>query len=548
MSPDQGPAVAGPKSADTVAKMALTGSDTSHGSLTRPVWRLLTSEYMLVLALGLLVLAVHDVGYMLRQPYWNDESWVAITARLPLSRLAADTSTTPIGWSLLARTLTFGRSESARMLTLVFSGAAVMTGYWLARRLDWKNRASAVLAGLLAAAGVLLVPAMLMRSDLKQYTADAFLALLILAMTARLERAWSRGGLAALSVCSWGGMLVSHAALFAGVAALGALLVVAAARRAWGRLAETAVAAGCTAGLGLLVYEALDARAVVPGLTAFWQGYFLPSRGGALADGRFILFRLSAIHQAFGLGPAWLAAPLVVVGLVTVGVLGRPATAVAVAVLWPEMLALSALKKYPFLDPRTSTFIVVMTVVVAAIGVAGTCALLRAWIRGRAAATVTVTICVAAVAAFGISARPYLRSHRIPFEDVRGQAAYLAAHAGPHDPIVVNLGSAFTFGYYWPVGQPWPEPDTAVLQGYVPYFPSQPRIIVSRDRSYPAVAAAMTEAVRQVRPASCARIWLVRSNVDSAEQTAWTAVLKHLRLTTTNFSDGLGYVRFCSPR
>ena len=62
---------------------------------------------------------------------------------------------------------------------------------------------------------------------------------------------------------------------------------------------------------------------------------------------------------------------LVVAGLITISRLGRPATAVAAAALWPEMLALSALRHYPFLDERTSTFLFAVTAVVAAIGVGG---------------------------------------------------------------------------------------------------------------------------------------------------------------------------------
>jgi hypothetical protein len=523
-------------------------ADTRSVGWRRAVRRRLTPEHALVLLLGLLVLAVHDVGYMLRQPYWNDEAWVAVTTRFPLSQLLATTSSTPVGWSLLARVLTFGRSESARMLTLVFAGAAVMTGYWLARRLDWKDRVSAVTAGVLAGCGVLLVPAMLVRDDLKQYTADAFLAVLILAVTARLERRWSRAGLAALSAAVWGGMLVSHTAAFVGAAAFCAVLVVQLARRAWRRVAEAAVAAGCTAALALAVYEGFDARAMVPGLTVFWRRSFLPVNRGAVHGAHFIVHSFSDIHPYLGLGPSWLAIPLVLAGLVTIAALGRPATAIACVVLWPEMLALSALRRYPFLDLRTSTFLIVITAVVAAIGVTGIGAAVRGWLRdGPVAAVAAGAIAVIALTAFGIGARPYVRSHLIPFADVRDQARYVAAHAGPHDPIVVNLNSNWAFGYYWPVGKPWHTPDSAVLQGYVAYFPDQPRIIVARNRDAAAVAAAMTQAMSLVRPGTCVRIWLVRSHVVPREQVAWTIVLRRLRLTAANAIDGLSYVRFCAP-
>jgi hypothetical protein len=70
---------------------------------------------------------------------------------------------------------------------------------------------------------VLLVPAMLVRNDLKQYTADACFALLTLAITARTEGAWSRRALVALSIAVWGGMFFSHTVALVGVAAFAAL-------------------------------------------------------------------------------------------------------------------------------------------------------------------------------------------------------------------------------------------------------------------------------------------------------------------------------------
>jgi hypothetical protein len=226
----------------------------------------LLAESLTVLVLGLLVLVVHDVGYLLGAPFWTDESWVAVTTRFPLSQLPVTTSSTPIGWSALLRLFPAG-GQASRLLPLAFAGAAVMIAYWLARRLGWRSAPAAVAAGLLAGIGVLLIPAMLVRDDLKQYTADAATALLILALTSELERGWARRRLAALSVAAWGGMLVSHTTAFVAVAAFLAVCVVQLARRAWRRLAEAAVTGAGTAVLMAAVYAVFDARAVVPGLT-----------------------------------------------------------------------------------------------------------------------------------------------------------------------------------------------------------------------------------------------------------------------------------------
>ena len=294
-----------------------------------------TVEYLAVLLLGLLVLVVHDVGYLLRQPFWNDEAWVAVTTRFPLSQLPATTSSTPIGWSVLLRLLTVRGEQTSRLLPLAFAGAAVVIAYWFGRALGWPRREVSVAAGLLAGTAVLLVPAMLVRDDLKQYTADACMALLVLALTSRLERGWSRPGLVALSVAVWGGMLFSDAPAFAGVAAFGAVCVIQLAQRAWRRLAEVAAVGAGTAVLMAGVYEGFDARATVPGLTAYWSSYYLPVGKGLHADLRFVHVHVSAVIAYFGLGPVWLALPLVLAGLVTIFRLGRPATALAAVVLWP---------------------------------------------------------------------------------------------------------------------------------------------------------------------------------------------------------------------
>ena len=103
----------------------------------RPGW-----EQLAVLLLGLLVLAVHDVPYMLRHPFWTDEAWVAATTRFPLSQLPATTSSTPIGWSALMRLFTVGGTQTSRLLPLAFAGATVVVAYWFARRIGWRWEAA----------------------------------------------------------------------------------------------------------------------------------------------------------------------------------------------------------------------------------------------------------------------------------------------------------------------------------------------------------------------------------------------------------------------
>jgi hypothetical protein len=520
-----------PDAAEAESASASRGWPARLGAAIR---RRLTLEHLLALALGLLVLVVHDVPYILTASFWDDESWVAVTTRFPLSQLRFTTNSTPIGFSLVLRVITVPRTEDARLMPLAFAGAAVVIAYWLGRQLGWQQREAAIAAGVLAAIGVLLVPAMLIRNDLKQYTADACLSLLVLGLTSRLERTWSRPALIALSVAVWGGMLFSDAVAFVGVAAFAAVCIVQLARRAWRRLGEAAVTGVITAILMTAVYKAFDAAAVKSGLvySPHFRNYYLPLGQGLHASLKFITAQFSAVHNIFNLGPVWLAVPLFVAGVVTVWWLDRPATAIALAALYPEMMAISAVHKYPFLDLRSSTFLFAITAATAAIGVVGVCAALRRWLKEWTAIPVIVAS-VVAVAAFAVGAAPYARIHSIPNEDERAQTLYVAAHARPSDVILVNLNSNWGFAYYWPVGQPARRTDPNAVQDYEAYFPDQPRIVVAFSRVNSGVAAALSQAVRESRQRSCSPIWLIRTHVNSTEAAAWRASLQNERLTAT---------------
>ncbi len=505
-----------------------------RAGLGAAIRRRLTLEHLLALLLGLLVLVVHDVPYILTTSFWDDESWVAVTTRFPLSQLRFTTNSTPIGFTLVLRVITVSRTEDARLMPLAFAGAAVVIAYWLGRQLGWQQREAAVAAGVLAAIGVLLVPAMLVRNDLKAYTADACLSLLALGLTSRLERKWSRPALIALSVAVWGGMLFSDAVAFVGAAAFAALCLVQLARRAWRRFAEAVVTGVITAILMLAIYKEFDAAAAKSGLvySPHFRNYYLPLGHGLHASLKFITAQFSAVHNIFNLGPVWLAVPLFVAGVVTVLWLDRPATAIALAALFPEMMAISAVHKYPFLDLRSNTFLFAITAATAAIGVVGVCMALRRWLKQWTVALV-IAASVVAAGAFAIGAAPYVRMHSIPNEDERAQTLYVAAHARPSDVILVNMNSNWGFAYYWPVGRPSRRPDPNVVQDYEAYFPGQPRIVVAFNRNDSAVAAALSQAVTESRQRSCSPIWLIRTHVSATEHAAWRAALQKQGLTAT---------------
>jgi hypothetical protein len=133
------------------------------------------------------VLLAHDVGYMLRHPFWVDEAWVALSTRARIGLVPWLTSTTPVGWTLLLRLVPGGADQRFRLVELGFTALAVLAGYYLGRELGMVR----YLGGPLLGAVVLFAPAMLVRDDLKQYTAEAFASLALLLLVARIENHWT---------------------------------------------------------------------------------------------------------------------------------------------------------------------------------------------------------------------------------------------------------------------------------------------------------------------------------------------------------------------
>jgi hypothetical protein len=485
--------------------------------------RLTTGETALVTALAAATFLVHDVSYALSQPYWIDEAWVAVTVRYPLSDLPAVTSSTPIGWSFLMRLFVVGGDQRQRLEPLLFCAGAVVVAYWLVRRLGWRDTRLAVGAGALSGFAVLTSPAMLVRNDLKQYTADACVGLVILTLASRLEREWSRRRLAGLAAAVPIGMLFSHAAAFVGVATWIAVVVVQFARRQWLRLRDATIVGAGTAVAMAVVYEIFDARAVVPGLVSFWRGYFVPVDQGVSASVDMIRKAFAVVRPYLGLGPTWLVIVLTVAGVVTLFCLGRPIVAVAILLLGPEMVALSAAKKYPLLDERTSTFLFVIVAVTAAVGVCGLCAIIARWSLAAAAAVAAVAV-VASVS----QTNSYFNVHNNPNEDVRSQAQYLTAYRASGDVVLVDVSSNWGFAYYWPQSDPGRRRNLTVLQNYVVDFPGDPRIVVADDRTPVAVKAALAAAMTKVQEQPGSRLWFVRTRERPPESAAWRGAMQSM--------------------
>jgi hypothetical protein len=350
---------------------------------------------------------VHRTGPVLRAPYWLDESWVALSSKAPLGALPTTTASTPIGWTFLVW-LVPPHGQVQRLIPLAFLAGSVVAAYAFGRVLGLP-----VLGGATCAAAVLLLPAQQARHDLKQYTADAAVALLLLALLAWAESAWSGRRAAVLGAAIVGGMLISHAAALSGVAVLAGALVAAVADR---RLAGGLVFAGGTAAGMSLVYLLADRRGRTGAAVAYWAGWF-PSPAalpGYLAD------RLGALRPAIGI-PWPLFLSLAAVGVVVVAVRGRPATAVSLAVLPAVAVAAGVAHAYPLLDQRTSHFLLVTGAAVAAAGLAAV----------PVRRTLAVPLVACALAGFAVTNRGPAVPPGDGREDVRAQTAYVQPIGAP---------------------------------------------------------------------------------------------------------------------
>jgi hypothetical protein len=505
----------------------------------RLVTALASADVILAIAAGLMVFLVHDVHYILTQPYWLDEAWVADSVRAPLSQVPRLVASTPLGWTLLLRLVPFGGHERQRLVPLAFAGLAVAAGYLLGREL----RLTRFVAGLLTAAAVLLSPAMLTRDDLKQYTAEAFAAIVIWLLVARLENVWSRWWLAALALVTSLGTLIAETAIFTGGAGFTCLFLAALIRRQWRRLAELAVAgAGALAIFGAIFVVVLKPR-IDPQMASYWAPLYSPTSVTGAAGffwtelsqrvGPYIGFP-SAVSTAFTqpATAAELAIPLALTaaGIVALALLGRHALAAMLPVTLVVVMTASAARQYPFGDERTSTFWEVLFPVLMAIAVAALIhgigvGLGRFRPRARwALPVVAAALGAAAIAGYVQQVWPDVNSHLIPHDDPRSQIAYAEAHARPGDVYLADYGASYGFTYYFSTPATAYPAVPGNAAGFVPQYPGNPRIILMTTRNPGDWAAALRKAIAVVdaEPAGeHGRIWIIREHVFPNETQEW---------------------------
>jgi len=462
-----------------------------------------------ILALLVLAVLIRRPWYMLQHPFWLDEAWVADSLRAPLKSLPFLTSSTPLGWTALLRAVPpVGGQERYRLLPLLFATASVLPGYALGRILFPEGRLGAALTGLTLA----IIPVGLLRHDLKQYTADAFMAVLLLFLTARLEREWSLQHLVTFSVASAAGLLISHTTAFFASSVLAALFLVNIGRGAWNRVRDVATAGGALLLLSLAIYIGIDRRGINPRLIAYWSRFYVPLGRGVLTAVDFVLHRGSTLLTGLYLGPWWLALLLVVLGAVSLWRRGYPALALVIPLVAIEMVIASLGRRYPLWVQRTSLSFTTALTLAAAVGVITVAVALK---RHRSTAML-VAVSFLALLAVGAS-RTY--GTPLPNEDVRGAAEFVATHRRPGDSILVSRQAGYGFAYYWDLDRPLFVPTIIADVSFDVRYAEGSRIVVASGFAGVDIAKAFD--IAEGHTASGGRIWIVLSHLAKHERALW---------------------------
>jgi hypothetical protein len=493
-------------------------------------------DVAIVVVAAIATFAVHPIQGILSHPYWFDEAWVAALSRVPLSRLLSLHSPVPTGFITLLGLVPGSGLQRARLVVLLFAALTTVMAYVVTRSIGWPSRATARVAAVAAAAAVMLVPAALIRNDLKQYTCDAFCALLVLSVGAWADRGPESARLRWLAAVVVIVLPFSSTSAFVTVSAFTGLLASAAIDRRWPRVREILIVGAVAA----VVVGAYYAAVVIPSanarLEAFWKDFYLsgsPQHMVRIAWDRLVLLQP---HLAM---PAGVFVAFFVVGIAVLARLGARAIAVAVPVLWVEMAVAGRLRRYPFLDLRTSNFLLMSSLVVVVIGVVGLLAAIAS--RRPAARSVrriaSVVLGVAVAAAFASGSVHHVRQLAIPNEDVRSPTFFVAAHVGPHDVILVNQAADYGFSFYWPRGG---------LEFHRNHFgtgfaveATDAHAIYTPDRTYSAILASLRVALDRWRHAGPdSRLFVVRTHSSPHELKAWKRAFTQLGVEPRKLAKG----------
>ncbi|MGA9754491.1 MAG: glycosyltransferase family 39 protein [Desulfobaccales bacterium] len=407
----------------------------------------LSRPYLTMLAIALIFgVAVYFRLYNLGgRDLWTDEAWVALAAMKPTAKeaLAAGQSTPALYLlTVWAMVQLWGHSEVVlRGLSFLFGVGTL----WLLWRLS--RALVEVPAALLALAAVAFSPIMVYYSkELKQYSGDAFFAVLVLWLAERLRSGRGRGGWLVLALAGGLGLGFSQALIFT----LPIVVTVLWAGLPQDRRSRLALLGSVWCLAFAAYYLLFIRREVDPELVAYWAQDF-PDLTGLVP---FFRWLGSALYRYFRYflgewgviwGPLLLAAGIVVM-------VRRGRARVLLYLGGPLLLAFGAacLHRYPFMahygGNRLMLFSAPILYLILAVGGAAGFAWL--WHRRQRwlALALTGIFLVALHPLAGLNKNLYPINNR---EEIQPLVAHLEANLQPQDLVYVYYFAVAPFKYYY---------------------------------------------------------------------------------------------------
>jgi 4-amino-4-deoxy-L-arabinose transferase-like glycosyltransferase len=385
---------------------------------------------------------LYDLG---GRDLWTDEAWVALAAMKPNAReaLAAGQSTPPFYlMSVWAAVQLWGHSELVlRGLSFLF-GVGTLALIW-----RFGRSLTEIPAALLALAAVAFSPVMVYYSkELKQYSGDAFFAILVVLIAERLWNSQGERGWLALALAGVIGLGFSHALIFT-LPVVGAVLW---ASLPSGRRRILALVGGTWVLAFATYYVVFIRREMDPELVAYWTQDF-PNLSGVVP---FFQWLGPALYRYFWYflgewgvvwGPLLLAA-----GMITM--VRRGQVRVLFYLGGPLLLAFGAacLHRYPFMahygGNRLMLFSAPFLYLIVAVG--GWTGFTWLWQRRQGWLALALT----GVILMGLHPRAGIREDLYPLnnrEEIQPLVTHLEAHLKPRDLVYVYYFAVAPFKYYY---------------------------------------------------------------------------------------------------
>jgi 4-amino-4-deoxy-L-arabinose transferase-like glycosyltransferase len=376
---------------------------------------------------------------------WTDEAWVALAAleSSPAAALAAGKSTPPFYLlGVWAAVKLWGNSEAVlRSLSFCF-GVGTVALFWLLARTLTSLSASLLSLALVAGSPIMVYYA----KELKQYSGDAFFAVLVLLLTERLRGRGGEKGWTLLFLAGALGLGFSHALIFT-LPIIGIFL--------WfGLPSSRRLGVILLGGLWALSFAALYwlflRHQVDPELVAYWAPGF-PDFSGVGPFCRWLGAALQRYLEYFlGEWGVFWGLPLLIAGMV---ILVRQGSSRALLYLGGPLLmtlAASALHRYPFMADQNGNRLMLYSVpllfLVVSVGLSGVLAYL--WQRRQRLAA----LALAGLILLSLDPLKTLQENLSPRnfrEELKPLVAYLEDWVKPQDWVYVYYYAIYPFKYYY---------------------------------------------------------------------------------------------------